>query len=230
MNNRLFYLPNTTPPVTRTVVYGYLYNQHAALDARSIANTGWHVPTSAEFTTLDSYISNNGCGLQSTGTTYWLGGIGTNIYNFNARGAGIRYGGYTDPGNFGVIKNYIFLMTTTPYGGSDMTVWDIYGGLGPSCDFYSDYWTPEAGVSIRLLKDSTTLNHGETSTYTGNDGQVYNTICIGTQEWLSESLIETKYQNGDTIPEVTNGTTWIGLSTGALCSYNNIESNAFTTS
>jgi hypothetical protein len=53
-----------------------------------------------------------------------------------------------------------------------------------------------------LLKDSTTLSHGQTGTYIGNDGKVYNTICIGTQEWLSQDLQETKYRNGSIIPEL----------------------------
>ena len=81
------------------------------------------------------------------------------------------------------------------------------------------------GASIRLIKDSTTLSHGQTGTYTGNDGRVYQTICIGTQEWLSENLMETKYRNGDAIPEVTDNTAWAALATGARCAYNNTITN-----
>jgi len=90
--------------------------------------------------------------------------------------------------------------------------------------------TPEIeaafGMSVRLVKDSTTLTHGQTGTYTGNDGRVYSTICIGTQEWLSESLCETEYRNGDPILEVTDNAAWAALTTGARCSYNNDESYA----
>ena len=46
------------------------------------------------------------------------------------------------------------------------------------------------GASIRLVKNSTTLTPGQTGTYIGNDGTTYNTICIGTQEWMSEDLRE----------------------------------------
>jgi hypothetical protein len=85
------------------------------------------------------------------------------------------------------------------------------------------------GQSIRLIKDSTTLTHGQTSHYTGNDGYVYDTICIGGQEWLSENLIETLYRDGTAILEVTGTTEWSVLTTGARCSYSNDETNAFTT-
>jgi hypothetical protein len=63
----------------------------------------------------------------------------------------------------------------------------------------------KAGEAIRLLKDSTTLTHGQIGTYIGNDGKVYPTICIGTQEWLACNLNETKYQNGDWITGFDGG-------------------------
>ena len=80
-------------------------------------------------------------------------------------------------------------------------------------------------MSIRLIKDSTTLTHGQTGTYTGNDGKVYRTICIGTQEWLADNLCETLYRDGSPIPEVTDNATWAALTTGALCAYNNDWNN-----
>ncbi len=83
------------------------------------------------------------------------------------------------------------------------------------------------GISIRLIKDSTSLTHGQRGTYYGNDGTRYNTICIGNQEWLCESITEITYRNGDLIPQVTDGTSWSNLSTGAYCAYNNDWSNAF---
>ena len=76
------------------------------------------------------------------------------------------------------------------------------------------------------MKDTTTLTHGQTGTYTGNDGKVYRTICIGAQEWLADNLLETLYRDLSAIPEVTSDATWIGLTTGARCSYNNDEGNA----
>ena len=77
------------------------------------------------------------------------------------------------------------------------------------------------GSSIRLRRKITTLSEGETSTYIGNDKQIYHTICIGGIEWLAENLKETKYRTGTTINNVTDGETWATLRTGAMCAYNN---------
>jgi uncharacterized protein (TIGR02145 family) len=60
-----------------------------------------------------------------------------------------------------------------------------------------------------------------TGTMTDIDGNVYNTITIGAQEWMAENLKTTKYRNGDAIPYVTNNVTWAALTTGAYCNYDN---------
>lgn len=53
------------------------------------------------------------------------------------------------------------------------------------------------------------------------DGNAYPTFMIGTQEWMGENLRVTHYRNGDAIPNVTDNTTWAGLTSGAHCWYNN---------
>ncbi len=63
-------------------------------------------------------------------------------------------------------------------------------------------------------------------TITDVDGNVYNTIAIGTQLWMKENLKTTKYKDGSSIPNVTDANTWLGLTTGAYCNYNNTPSNA----
>jgi uncharacterized protein (TIGR02145 family) len=62
------------------------------------------------------------------------------------------------------------------------------------------------------------LNYG---VLTDQDGNNYKTITIGAQEWMAENLKVSHYQNGDPISVVTNDATWLGLSTGAFCWYNN---------
>ena len=53
------------------------------------------------------------------------------------------------------------------------------------------------------------------------DGNIYNTVTIGTQVWMVENLKTTKYRDGSPIPNVTDNTQWINLKTGAYCNYNN---------
>jgi uncharacterized protein (TIGR02145 family) len=53
------------------------------------------------------------------------------------------------------------------------------------------------------------------------DGNVYDTIHIGTQVWLKENLATTKYNDGSLIPSVTNRTKWFHLTSPGYCWYNN---------
>lgn len=58
-------------------------------------------------------------------------------------------------------------------------------------------------------------------TVTDIDGNSYATIQIGNQTWMAENLKTTHYNDGSAIPNVTDNTTWTGLTTGAWCNYNN---------
>lgn len=53
------------------------------------------------------------------------------------------------------------------------------------------------------------------------DGNAYTSVIIGKQEWMGENLKVTKYRNGVSIPNVTNGSQWAALTTGAWCYYSN---------
>ena len=57
------------------------------------------------------------------------------------------------------------------------------------------------------------------------DGNVYRTIQIGEQEWMSENSRTTHYQNGDVIPNITNSEEWGRLSTGVYDNYVNDSIN-----
>jgi uncharacterized protein (TIGR02145 family) len=54
------------------------------------------------------------------------------------------------------------------------------------------------------------------------NGYTYASIVLGNgQEWMSENLRTTTYANGDPIPNVTDNTQWLNLTTGAWSHYNN---------
>lgn len=60
------------------------------------------------------------------------------------------------------------------------------------------------------------------------DNNNYATVQIGTQTWMAENLKTTHYKNGAAIPNVTDSLTWITLTTGAYCDYNNTPANSTT--
>jgi len=71
----------------------------------------------------------------------------------------------------------------------------------------------------------TIQNHAQT--VTDIDGNVYNTVTIGTQVWMAENLRVTHYGNGDPIPNIKDDSVWNSLcdpyyltGTGARCYWN----------
>lgn len=219
-------------PTYETIEYGALYNWYAATDARNICAAGWHIPTESDWDTLKTYLaSSQGGKLKETGLTYWNSpnAGATNEVGFNARGVGARSGSdgtfsaikiisrYFLPSDFGPLE---FCSFSVSFADSDLT--KSVADASPT----GHLLLKKQGCPVRPIKDSTTLTHGQTGTMTGNDGKVYRTICIGTQEWLADNLCETKYRNGDAIPVVTDNATWAALVTGAMCYYDNDSSNA----
>lgn len=210
------------------IALGYLYNWWSATDARNITASGWHLPSIGELSTLITYVGGEsiaGGHLKEASLTYWdtpnTGADNSSL--FNARGSGVRYAG-----NYNYIKNSSSFWSSTE-STDPLYAWEIrlnsstatcYAGI------YTGYYK-NSGFSIRILKNSTSLTNGQAGTYTGNDGKVYPTICIGTQEWISCNLAETKYRDGSSIPTVADASAWSALSSGAKCAYNNDESNVF---
>jgi uncharacterized protein (TIGR02145 family) len=74
--------------------------------------------------------------------------------------------------------------------------------------------------------------HNASLTYgsvTDQQGNVYKTIVIGTQEWMAENLNTSIYRNGDAIPSGLSNADWentINTQQGAWAYYNNDASNA----
>lgn len=65
-------------------------------------------------------------------------------------------------------------------------------------------------------------------TVTDIDGNTYPVVQVGNQCWMAANLKTSRYNDGSTIPNVTDNTAWTQLSTGAWCNYDNSPANDAT--
>ena len=71
-----------------------------------------------------------------------------------------------------------------------------------------------------------TINTFTINALTDIDGNTYNTVLIGTQNWMAENLKVTKYRDGSNITFHINtgsGPAWSSLNSGAFKFYNTIS-------
>ena len=98
----------------------------------------------------------------------------------------------------------------------------------------ANFKTIDAGTTGAFTSSLTGLVKGNTyyirSYATNVSGTVYgsqhsfktfDSVIIGTQTWINRNWDQITYRNGDTIPNVTDDSTWASLTTGAWCYYNN---------
>lgn len=207
--------------------YGLLYNWFSTqgVGSASISSSDlWVVPSKTQFETLLNYSDTYSPGLggwplaggklKETGIIHWnTPNTGaTDVYSF-----GLRAGGYRAySGSFFELKTFGELWTSTAYDANSGYYLETHYNTQ---DAYLYTFTKKGGIPVRFLRTSTTLTHGQTGTYTGNDGVIYPTICIGTQEWVAVNISETKYRDGSLIPNITDNIEWQGLITSAYCFY-----------
>jgi uncharacterized protein (TIGR02145 family) len=79
-------------------------------------------------------------------------------------------------------------------------------------DYDFEAWNGEKWIS---------LTNGMTGPVTDVVGNTYQTARIGDQIWMAENLRTERYADNTIIPQVTDGTAWINLSTGAYCWFDN---------
>lgn len=95
-------------------------------------------------------------------------------------------------------------------------------------------YTASSALGVRIIIDTPSANQTYTFQYgsggmpcpgmptiTDIDGNVYNTILIGDQCWMKENLKTTTYNNGASIPNVTDGADWSNLISDAYVWYDN---------
>jgi uncharacterized protein (TIGR02145 family) len=124
-------------------IYGKLYNIYAIQDPRGLTPEGWHIPTYAEWITLQTYASSNSGLIKQTGTTNWLT---PNTGATNSTGLTILPGGYRS-------SSFVFLGSYVVYKISN---------AGFNAGFRFDYnsttfnyfnYGASTGVGVRCVKD-----------------------------------------------------------------------------
>jgi len=128
--------------------YGRLYDYLTAL---TVCPSGWHLPDTTEWNTLEVYTGDTattGTKLKSTMGWYMGTGniIGTNTYNFSALPGG-DYGGAA----FGRVGYSGYWWTATAYGNS----FAYFSGVDYNyANMFHNYNIQTIGFSVRCLKDT----------------------------------------------------------------------------
>jgi len=76
-------------------------------------------------------------------------------------------------------------------------------------------------ITFKIIKKPKVYNVEELCTDERRDS----TVLIGNQIWMKKDFDGTLYNNGDSIPEVTNDSIWLNLKTGAWCYLDNDAKN-----
>ena len=202
------------PPVR----YGTMYNGWSFDDVRNIAGAGWRVmkfyPTPSDVTTINTFLGGaavSGGKLKLTGTSFWSA---PNTGADNSAKFNLMPNGYVD--NLGAIQQFglkssLGLSNSSPYFYQYSAAYD-----STISTFYSII-SRLYGYGCRLVKLSTSLTNGQTGSYTGNDGKVYRTICIGSLEITADNLNETKFADGSAIPLATTAAQWAAATNSMRC-------------
>jgi len=146
--------------------YGALYNWYT-VNTNKLAPTGWHVPTDAEWTTLENYLIANGYNYDGTttgnkiakslaATTDWnsysgTGTIGNDLTKNNTSGFAGLPGGCRDyVGSFYDVGDYGYWWSSTQYNAYN--AWNRFLDYDNS-DVYRRYTNKQYGFSVRCVRD-----------------------------------------------------------------------------
>jgi uncharacterized protein (TIGR02145 family) len=197
---------NNDPSTEAT--YGKLYNWYAITDPRGIAPNGYLVPTDADWTTLTTFLGGTSvAGGKMKGLCHWTP---TNIDATNTSLFTGLPGGYRDNGGYyNNIGSYGFWCSSTET--STINAWGRVLSHGDGVATRGNLGKKN-GLSLRFIKNPC-------------PNCVAHDVTIGTQIWTGCNATVSTYRDGTFIPEVTDPTAWIGLTTGAWCYANNNSSN-----
>lgn len=196
-------------PNTKYYIRAYAYNEAGAGYGNEISFTTFAQPPIVT-TLAATHLTGSSATLNAVVNPNWLASTVTFEY--------------------GTTSNYGTTVTAEQNpvaGGSDTLVNSIITGLLPETTYHFRVKAVNnLGTTIGEELIFTTLSINQISDIEGN---VYNTIQIGTQLWMKENLKVTKYRDGSLIPIVADMTSWSGLSSGAYCWINNDPVTYFNT-
>ncbi|MDY0278140.1 MAG: fibrobacter succinogenes major paralogous domain-containing protein, partial [Acholeplasma sp.] len=75
--------------------------------------------------------------------------------------------------------------------------------------------------SDTIIKNNHLIVNSQGEPISDIDGNIYQTVIIGDQEWMAENLKVIHYRNGDDIPNRIEDYEWNNALEGAYCWYNN---------
>jgi len=129
--------------------YGALYNWHA-VNTGKLCPTGWHVPSSAEFTTLITFLGGgNAAGgkLKESGTAHWLT---PNTGADNENGFSALPGGYLPSGDFMSFRTAGYWWSSTESNSSSASFMLMQSNNGSAS---IDDGIKTNGMSVHCIKD-----------------------------------------------------------------------------
>jgi uncharacterized protein (TIGR02145 family) len=108
----------------------------------------------------------------------------------------------------------------------------LIGGLSPKTSYSARaFASSAAGTSFGKVVSFTTDTLPDLScptTVTDIDGNVYQTIKIGTRCWMKENLRTSKFRNGTTLKANLDAATWSTLQAGSYSRYADVPANGTT--
>ena len=215
-------------------IYGYknenkvkeiLYNWNA-VNTKSLCPIGWHIPSNDEWNILVDYLGGKevaGGKLKMLSSLWKYPNFDTiNLVGFN-----------------GIPSGFIDENFSESYHEKEMEIWwsstlhneaYAYGKTiyNEDDEVLSYMYNKNSGFPVRCLKNDKDFIKIEMKNSVKNsvndiEGNTYETIKIGNQEWFIENLKTSKYNDGSSIKNVIKDNKWEKLNSGAWCYYNNDE-------
>jgi uncharacterized protein (TIGR02145 family) len=154
-----------------------------------------------------------------------LGGDVTSDGGSAVTSRGVAYGLSTNPTTSGTI--------TTDGSGVGSFVSTLAGLISGTQYYVRAYATNSVGMAygneVTFTTQASLVQSCQgTPTVTDIDGNIYNTVQIGTQCWTQSNLKVSKYRNGDSIITYLDNNQWSSSTTGAYAVYYNILANDST--